>query len=568
MMRPDDVYQPDLSTLDIQEPAHDSRSAVAAPQTSDLMTDDLLFGGSAFAPEAAPQGPPPAAAYSAGAVHAIDLSSQPTGGGVDLSVPHMGAELEKKEKQREEQEHSFTGQATAVLRDSGIHEYLPTQIQDALAPGPENEPGPDYYTPEAQQRRAAERACEGRWVPTYMRQQLVQNGHTTFPTSAPNAHEFRQGEAPPSLYEALKGMGEEISQILYAALGGIFDLTAQCKRAAHQVTERAVSVGEGVTIEGCDEVCFGVCGSTQMKTDDSDPEAIPPVIPETTPTLGPIRSRLRRELPCTFEALALIAKMRLLTPHAPPELQRLVKRREFMRQTTDHKTASERWHLVVEPGPDASPSAERFPQLQAGASSSQLREIWQVYPKYCRASVEISNEPSWAAKVLVCLKMDVVQLPDGQNCEIDSRLYVLPRDRDPDRQEIDLPSGLIEALIDAHHVQTERVRDFVMAMVAADGPTQSAGGVGVPGVNRLPPVTPAGFRPPADVSARSDVKVEVEPTPYAPAMDLPGQPSHPSQDPPMPLPKVTHHQARRSVSTEGSKDGVDKDLLLKFADGI
>lgn len=553
-MRPDDVYQPDLSQLDIKSDEH--RPAVT--QTSD--PPPLIFDGTPFAPQAPQMNDAPAAAYSGGA---IDLSAS-RGPEIDLSVPHQGAALERQQRELAEQENSFTGQATAVLRESGIHEYLPAQVQEVLGPAPQQPaPGPEYYSEEAQRQRAAERACEGRWVPTYMRQQLIQNGHTELPTRAnPNAHEYRSGETPPSLLEALKGMGEDIGNLLYAALGGIFDLTAQCKRAAHQVTEKAHHIGDGVSIEHCDEVCFGVCGSPPVNTEDTDPEAIPPVLPETTPTLGPIRSRLRRELPCTFEALALIAKMRLLTPHAPPELQRLVKRREFHRQVSDHKSASERWHLFLEPGADASPSIEDFSQLHPHASPSQLREIWQVYPKYCRASVEISNEPSWGAKVLVCLKMDIVQLPDGMNCEIDSRLYMLPRDRDPDRQEIDLPTSLIEALIDAHHVQTERVRDLVLAIVAADD-SKTVG------------VAPGKLSPGASDVRSTAVKVSMN---EPPPMNLPGQPSYPSQDSPLPSP----HQAAPSKpkasqpvgdnafsrDKSGPGSGIDKDLMLKFADGI
>lgn len=100
---------------------------------------------------------------------------------------------------------------------------------------------------------AVSRATEGRWVPTYMRQQLAANGHNVMP-AAPNAHEYRSHEPPPSLAETFEGMGQDLGDTVHAAMafviGFVSSLGRHCQAcssdAATRVHEEVMGFSDGI----------------------------------------------------------------------------------------------------------------------------------------------------------------------------------------------------------------------------------------------------------------------------------------------------------------------------------
>eukprot|EP00913_Durusdinium_trenchii_P034499 g32275.t1 len=82
----------------------------------------------------------------------------------------------------------------------------------------------------------------GRWVPTYMRQQLAAGGHTSLP-SAPNGHEFSASAQPPSCGQAFIDMGHDFGEGAQAVLefmAAFFtSLTFQCQACSHHAISTA-----------------------------------------------------------------------------------------------------------------------------------------------------------------------------------------------------------------------------------------------------------------------------------------------------------------------------------------
>jgi len=105
---------------------------------------------------------------------------------------------------------------------------------------------------------AANRTVEGRWVPTYMRQQLAAGGHTSLPT-APNGHEFSAHAQPPSCGQAFLDMGQDFGEGAQAVLefmAAFFtSLTFQCQACSHH----AMSTAHEQVMTLGDECC-GSCG--------------------------------------------------------------------------------------------------------------------------------------------------------------------------------------------------------------------------------------------------------------------------------------------------------------------
>ncbi|CAJ1329573.1 unnamed protein product [Effrenium voratum] len=89
---------------------------------------------------------------------------------------------------------------------------------------------------------AVNRSMEGRWVPTYMRQQLAAGGHTALP-SAPNGHEFSATSQPPSCGQAFVDMGQDFSEGAQAVLefmAAFFtSLTFQCQACGQHAISTA-----------------------------------------------------------------------------------------------------------------------------------------------------------------------------------------------------------------------------------------------------------------------------------------------------------------------------------------
>lgn len=113
------------------------------------------------------------------------------------------------------------------------------------------------------------RAIEGRWVPTYMRQQLVAGGHTSLP-SAPNGHEYAATAQPPSLGQAFADVGSDLgesAQYFMEFMAAFFtSLSFQCQACGQQTVSTAHE-----QVMTCGDWCVGA---------EDDPEG-PVVIPVT-----------------------------------------------------------------------------------------------------------------------------------------------------------------------------------------------------------------------------------------------------------------------------------------------
>mmetsp|Transcript_44044 Transcript_44044/g.82346 ORF Transcript_44044/g.82346 Transcript_44044/m.82346 type:complete len:426 (-) Transcript_44044:126-1403(-) len=124
----------------------------------------------------------------------------------------------------------------------------PAQAEEVVLEQPRSE--------EAIREEVMNTNLEGRWVPTYMRQQLVAGGHTALP-AAPNAHEFSAAAPPPSLGQTFLDMGQDLgdgAQAVLEFMAGFFtSLSFQCQACTHATVstahEQVMVVGDWCTGE-------------------------------------------------------------------------------------------------------------------------------------------------------------------------------------------------------------------------------------------------------------------------------------------------------------------------------
>lgn len=354
---------------------------------------------------------------------------------------------------------------------------------------------------------AVNRACEGRWVPTYMRRQLAEHGHTTLPQGA-NAHEFNASAPPATLGQAFVDMGSEIGEtaqtMLTFVLAILSSLSIQCQMCSHAAASSAhdqvIAYGENL------------CGASVAGDNSEDLVVLGPLLSEADAGLGPMRSRVRRTLEdVSFLQLVDIARSKLVTPGAPPEFRRAVKSRLLQRRTNDAARQVEDWLFSTEVNPEAVPqnSVEHVCKSNGPMGFGPLifREVWHVELQDARASVEISSAPA-QGPVTVVLRVDITGLPDpsAPGLDVDGRLFARPREHGAV-----LPLGLVEELTEVHHVYSERLRDVALALAAetvgAGRPQVPAGdravlspAAGAPDTRAPPPVVQWPFpekRPPS-----------------------------------------------------------------------
>jgi len=290
------------------------------------------------------------------------------------------------------------------------------------------------------------RACEGRWVPTYMRRQLVDNGHTALP-AAPNAHEHALDRRPPPLAVTLEAMINELAENAHVLVDYITTVVPHLasqwqwctENAATAIHEHSVLLGEQL----CEEF-------TPISMDEMGP-----LPDESVAGLGPMCSMVGRTLPgMSFEEVLSTCKS-LVTPRAPPEFQRIVKSREILKDAVDEANSSKCWVFSTVVNPDILPTSF-LPHLCAGPCL--CRERWYIEPREGKASVEVSNE---AAGTSVCVTLRIYITRCGEkDCEVDSRLFTRPR-----HLGSVLPLGLLERLLEAHHLHSENLRDIIISLV-------------------------------------------------------------------------------------------------------
>lgn len=381
---------------------------------------------------------------------------------------------------------------------------------------------------------AVDRACNGKWVPTYMRHQLAANGHTSLPTGA-NAHEHSASTEPPSLGEAFVGMGEDLGSSAAAMMTFVVaflsSLSMQCQMCSHQaannVHEQVISYGENL------------CYATQEEQHEERVMMGRP-LSEAAAGLGPVRAQLRNTVQVSFATLMDIAKRRLVTPVAPPEFQRAIKARELARDIRASDVAVEDLLFHTEVRTDALPEAVLPHLCDLSAQPPRplvCHETWHVESKEERAEAEISSQPT-GAPVTVVLRVTVNgrSAQEGGGCDVESRLFVRPREHGAA-----LPLGLVEQLTQVHQSYSQSLHAAVLALARESGSV-------------VLPMTSVS----QDVPAQSS-----EPLPVV-NLTLPEK---------LPPSWVADAPAPSKLSTppprlEANTSGIDSSMLLQVADGI
>mmetsp|Transcript_44916 Transcript_44916/g.82001 ORF Transcript_44916/g.82001 Transcript_44916/m.82001 type:complete len:670 (-) Transcript_44916:127-2136(-) len=420
---------------------------------------------------------PSSAAPSTSAAPAVAINqaqpSAPAAAGKDLSAFNKTAGFGSQDLFPEDQPKSESQQVLGQFV-----EMLPEQVKTQLAaagcalpeaapsaPAPAEAAAPSSAEPgastEEHERKALERAVEGRWVPTYMRQQLQENGHTELP-SRPNAHEYSANQPPPSLADAFQGMGEDLGEGCQNLIQYIMAVLSTCAFHCQMCTEHAASTAHEQAIYVQENGLQGLC--MQAGTGDGLSD-VPGRLPdEESSGFGPIRSRWRRHMQVgnrmvTFKRMLEISKTMLTGDSAPAQFGRVVQARRMTQHTFYREATIETCTFVSEVNTDLIPN-DVLQHVCSGAARCQ--EKWFVEVEENRAQVEITNDLA-QGMVLVILRMDITAESPTSPCEVDSRLYVRSQNRDTP-----LPVGLMERLIEAHTIYSESLRELIVSLAAED----------------------------------------------------------------------------------------------------
>mmetsp|Transcript_50873 Transcript_50873/g.118845 ORF Transcript_50873/g.118845 Transcript_50873/m.118845 type:complete len:675 (+) Transcript_50873:55-2079(+) len=423
-----------------------------------------LSAPSSSAPSAAAQGVASQAQPSAPPTAGKELSAfnKTTGFGSQDLFP---------EDQPKSDSQQVLGQFMEILPEN-VKEQVKTQLAAAgcavreATPAPAEAAAPSTAeqgaSTEEHERKALERAVEGRWVPTYMRQQLHEHGHTELPTR-PNAHEYSANQPPPSLADAFQGMGEDLGEGCQNLIQYIMAVLSTCAFHCQMCTEHAASTAHEQAIFVQENGLQGLCTQASGAADGlSD---VPGRLPdEEASGFGPVRSRWRRHMQVgnrivTFKRMLEISKTMLTGDSAPAQFGRVVQARKMTQHTFYREATIESCTFVSEVNTDIIPN-DVLQHVCSGAARCQ--EKWFVEVEENRAQVEISNELA-QGMVLVILRMDIMADSPSSACEVDSRLYVRSQNR-----ETPLPVGLMERLIEAHTVYSESYRELIVSLAAED----------------------------------------------------------------------------------------------------
>lgn len=178
-----------------------------------------------------------------------------------------------------------------------------TEVQAPVAQAPQDLSAEHTAT-------AVNRTVEGRWVPTYMRQQLAAGGHTSLP-QAPNGHEFSANAQPPTCGQAFVDMGHDFGEGAQAVLefmAAIFtSLTFQCQACSHH----AISTAHEQVMALGDDWCGFADAEEEVGPAPSDWQAYRHAMDASNDaSLGPSRDTHLAQLPAQH--------VQPLAPHLTP----------------------------------------------------------------------------------------------------------------------------------------------------------------------------------------------------------------------------------------------------------
>lgn len=361
-----------------------------------------------------------------------------------------------------------------------INEHLP----DNLRAGQTNVEAPQLSESEMERAHKAEavnRACEGKWVPAYMRHQMAQNGHTSVPgSSAPNAHEHDANAPPPTVGGAFVEMGTEVGDHAQNVFAYVVTFLSSLAMQCQVCTVNTATSAHEQSLDGwCNDA-------------PADDPLLAPLVDEASAGFGPMRSQLSRSMQrLSFSQIVQLAKTKLVTPNAPPELVKLVKSRELSRRRVSPDESIEDLAFTTEVSSDAVARelSQHVSNVEGGFSSPLVcRERWQINHRQQHCTVQVSSEPA-GGPVTIVLRMYITRadssagagptdpaalaasappvFPEapGAGCVVDSRLFAYARE-----MGTPLPQGLVEQLVEAHHQNSERLRDLILAFAEGSAP--------------------------------------------------------------------------------------------------
>jgi hypothetical protein len=268
-------------------------------------------------------------------------------------------------------------------------------------------------------------------------------------------------------------MGSEVGETAQAmvtfVLAVLSSLATQIQLCSHTT---ASSMHDQVMTCG-ENICNGV-----PENEHAGEVVMGPLMNEDAAGLGPIRSQIKRTIQgVSLHKLVEIAKTKLISPHLPPAFQRLVRMRDLTKRHSVYESGVEDLLFATEVNMEMVPEGA-LEHVRQGYQPLRCQEKWRVESAAeGRASIEISNSPTNSA-VNVVIRIDVLGGADAQGhgrCDIDSRLYAKPRNN----VEF-LPRGLVETLAEVHHMQSENLRDTIIALAAASGDEPAAAVAPVP----------------------------------------------------------------------------------------
>lgn len=363
-----------------------------------------------------------------------------------------------------------------------VNERLPDNLRTAQS---NVGSGPHLSESEMERAHRAEavnRACQGQWVPAYMRHQMAQNGHTIVPRAgAPNAHEHDANAPPPTVGAAFVEMGTEVGDHAQNVFAYVVTFLSSLAMQCQVCTVNTATSAHEHTLDGW----------YSDGTASADDPLLAALVDEASAGFGPMRSQLSRSMQrLSFSKIVQLAKTKLVTPDAPPEFAKLVKSRELSRFRMSPDGFVEDLAFTTEVSRDAL-SREMSQHVGGGDGDSPAplvcRERWQIHHRERRCSVEVSSEPA-RGPVTVVLRMYVTRAdatavggdpvapppaapaaPDTEDrgCVVDSRLFAYARE-----MGTPLPQGLVEQLVEAHHQNSERLRDLVLAFAEGSAPAE------------------------------------------------------------------------------------------------
>lgn len=550
--------------IDLSKPAatEASESAAAAPAGAGLGIGGGGggHGGSAASSRAMP---PTAAGTDAGSSRRANVgdfkdaqafgSDDLFGGGDKSKIDQVLDMLPQPVKQQLQAAPCLRGTADTVVSDDEAGDAVIQRVDQAGVREVSGAGQVEVSFEEQQRRAALERACEGQWVPTYMRQQLRENGHTTLPPSSmPNAHEYDARRGPPTAEATFADVAEDLQETAQNMLNFVWvvlsSLAFQCQMCSHH----SASVAHEQVVAFGENLC------TEVRNVNAGEEAIGPIADEESAGYGPMRSRLRRSMQgVSFQQLLDTARRTLITNVAPPEFRRAVKSRELLRNTADAMSGTEDWVFHVEVSPDVLPQ-----EALQHVWPLTCRERWHIQTRESRAFVEIVNDPC-SGPVAVVLRIDIDGTAEG-GCEVDSRLYARPQEHGAV-----LPRGLVEHLCEAHHQYSESLRDVTLALVgdgAGRGAQQELASLAMGAALG----TQGQAAPGADSAAAAPLPVVQWPVPHKrpPSWAAEGPAPRSMDSAPGRSPRVPAQRGVGGLPTAPGAAGVDASMLMQVAEGI